>query len=81
MVIDCSPNWGAIPGDNLVDVGVGADGSVWVVNTNDDIFKLNSNGSWNVIGGKLVKIDVGPDGNAWGVNSAGNIYRYTGSSW
>jgi len=61
---------------------VGADGSVWVVNRDDNIYRLNSDGnSWTNIPGKLRHIDVAPDGNAWGVNGDGNIYRYNGAGW
>jgi len=71
--------WVNIPG-GLTDIGAGADGSVWGVNSNDDIYKLNADGStWTQIEGKLKHIDVGPDGNAWGVNSAGGIYRWDGA--
>jgi streptogramin lyase len=74
VTVDCSPNWNYANGAGIVDVGVGSEGSVWCVNYNDDIFRLNPDGvTWTLIDGKLVHIDVGPDGNAWGVNSAGNI--------
>jgi len=76
-VDDCDPVFKNIPG-GAIDVGAGG-GAVWVVNEDDDIFRLNGDGtSWTNIPGKLVKIDVGPDGSAWGVAGNKNIYHYNG---
>ena len=62
------------------DIGVGADGSVWVTASNGAIYKYDGS-KFNPIPGSASRIAVGPDGNAWVVNSSGFIYRYTGSYW
>ena len=60
------------------DIGVGADGSVWIVGTNPvaggyGIYTWTGPGLVPVPGGAVV-ISVGPSGNPWVVNSAGQIY-------
>ena len=67
------------------DVGVGADGSVWVIGTNVlpggyGIWRRTGD-AWTAIPGASVRIDVAPDGNAWVVNSNDMIHRYNGSTW
>lgn len=68
------------------DVGVGADGSVWIIGTNVvagggfDIWKRNATG-WTNIPGGAVRIAVDPHGNAWIVNSSQTIFRYDGTKW
>jgi hypothetical protein len=63
------------------DIGIGADGSVWLIGTNSvggdadlGVFKWDGN-DWAEIGGGGVSISVGADGKAWLVNSVGNIFR------
>ncbi|MCX6180867.1 MAG: M12 family metallopeptidase [Bacteroidetes bacterium] len=63
------------------DVGVGKDGSVWVLSNIAEaggygIYKYNGY-SFNKIAGGAVAIDVDPNGNPWVVNSAGSIFRGT----
>jgi Tectonin domain len=69
------------------DIGVGADGSVWMIGTdhvgtgNDGrIYKLKGK-TWERIPGGGVRIAVGPDGMPWVVNSSTHIFRYDGNSW
>ena len=67
------------------DVGVGADGSVWIIGTNVvpggfDIWKRNATG-WTNIPGGAQRIAVDPHGNAWIVNSSQTIFHYDGSKW
>jgi hypothetical protein len=67
------------------DVGVGADGSVWIVGTNVvpggfDIWKRNATG-WTNIPGGAQRIAVDPSGNAWIVNNSQTIFHYDGSKW
>jgi hypothetical protein len=68
------------------DVGVGADGSVWIIGTNAvgssdfDIWRRNATG-WTNIPGGAQRIAVDPTGNAWIVNSSQTIFRYDGSKW
>jgi Tectonin domain len=78
--------WVHYPG-RAQDIGVGADGSVWVIGTNrvgegydGGVFKLNGK-VWEPIPGGGVRIAVGPDGLPWVVNSVNEIFRYDGSSW
>jgi len=69
------------------DVGVGADGSVWIIGTNVqpggfDIWKRNAAGTgWTNIPGGAQRIAVDATGNAWIVNSTQTIFRYDGSKW
>ena len=67
------------------DVGVGADGSVWVIGTNAvgggyGIYRRTNN-SWVNIPGGAERIAVDPQGHAWVVNSSNNIFRHDGTKW
>ena len=75
--------WHQTPG-GAKDIGVGANGKVWVIGTNKEgggygIYRWDN--KWTKIGGSAVRIDVDPKGNAWVVNNKGNIYRYDGKKW
>lgn len=72
-------SWKQVPG-SLKWVSVGADGTVWGVNENDDIFRRTGD-TWTQIPGKLKQISVGNADNVWGVNSNDYIYRRTGDTW
>lgn len=82
--INAHAQWEFIAGQAR-DVGVGADGSAWVIAWTSTpggygIAKWNGN-FWENIPGGATRIDVGPNGRPWVVNDAGNIFRYNGSSW
>lgn len=67
------------------DVGVGADGSVWVIGTNPvpggyTIWRRVNNAWVNVPGG-AERIAVNPQGNAWVVNNTQTIFRHDGTKW
>jgi hypothetical protein len=67
------------------DVGVGANGSVWVVGVNAvpggfGIWQWTG-GGWAPVPGGAVAIAVDPRGNPWVVNSAHQIFHWTGPSW
>jgi Streptogramin lyase len=67
------------------DIGVGADGTVWIIGTNPvggshDIWRRNATG-WTNIPGGAERIAVDPSGNAWVVNNTHNIFRYDGSKF
>ncbi len=67
------------------DVGVGANGAVWVIGTNPvpggySIWKRVNNAWVNVPGG-AERIAVDPQGNAWVVNNSQNIFRHDGTKW
>ena len=88
--------WKHLPGAAR-DIGVGADGTVWVIGTDGgaarhpltgkkmgrDDFGIHrwTGRTWEKIPGGAARIAVGPKGNAWVVNSAGEIFRHDGSSW
>jgi len=72
--------WVELPGE-AGDIGVGADGSVWVVGTADDdwdalkgIYRWNGV-SWDRVYGDGLDISVGPDGLPRVTNVFGEIYR------
>jgi hypothetical protein len=67
------------------DIGVGNDGSVWLVGTDPttggySIYSRNGN-QWNRVGGGGVRIDVDGRGNPWIVNAEGEIYRRERNQW
>jgi hypothetical protein len=80
-----SGSWQIKPGC-ASDIGVGADGSVWITGCNAitggyGIHKWNGSG-WpqdSALGG-AVRIAVGPTGIPWIVNSSGEIFRRTSAN-
>ena len=72
--------WKKMPGSAL-DIGAGANGSVWVVGADRTPFSWNGNGWKKMPGAGVVRIDVGPKGDAWIVNANGQIYNWTGTKW
>lgn len=73
--------WRRMPG-YAKDIGIGADGSVWVIGSNDraggyGIYRFNG-ASWDRIAGSASQISVAPDGTPWVVNNDGEIYRGVG---
>jgi Tectonin domain len=78
--------WERVPG-SAQDVGVGADGSVWIIGTNpsatpDDFGAHKWTGKdWQGVEGGGVRIDVDPSGNPWMVNSKGEIFRRVNDTW
>ncbi len=79
-----SAQWQSI-GGQARDVGVGANGTVWVIGWTAvpggyNIARWNGN-FWEDIPGGAVRIDVDPNGNAWVVNDAGFIFRWDGQAW
>ncbi|CAG8745558.1 21364_t:CDS:2, partial [Gigaspora margarita] len=64
----------------LKNVSVAADGTVWGVNGNDDIFRWNGV-SWESIAGKLKQIYTSNASYIIGTNSANEIYQYRRGSW
>lgn len=70
-------DWVRVPGDAR-DIGVGADGSVWVIGSDErqggyGIYHWNG-GGWVKVRGSARQVSVGPDGNPWVVNRDGEIY-------
>jgi hypothetical protein len=78
--------WAQLPGA-AHDIGVGANGTAWVIGTNPvgggfGIYRYNAaSKNWDTMPGGAVRIDVDPQGNPWVVNDGGNIYRWTGGNW
>ena len=78
--------WHQLPGF-AKDIGVGADGSVWITGTNpsatpDDFGAHKWTGKdWLGVEGGGVRIDVDPGGNPWMVNSKGEIFRRVKDAW
>ena len=67
---------GAHPGSGT-EVGVGANGSVWIVGTNPvgfRAFTTAAGNGWTPIAGGAVSIAVDPSGHPWIINSAHQIY-------
>ena len=80
--------WEQIDGE-ATDIGVGADGSVWVIggskteiNDGYGIYRLSVRG-WEQIDkdGGAIRIDVDPSGNPWVVDKNENIFRRSGDEW
>ena len=82
--LQAQPQWQRLPG-NASDIGVGADGSVWAIGTDErgggyGIYHwLDS--SWQRVDGGALRIDVGPDGIPWIVNNSHSIYRLQDGAW
>ena len=77
--------WAQRPG-SANDVGIGDDGSVWVVGTDPEpgnnfgIHRWRGD-RWEKVAGGAVRIAVGPQGQPWIVNRANQIQYLTGSGW
>jgi Tectonin domain/Metallo-peptidase family M12B Reprolysin-like len=71
--------WAQVSGA-LKWVSVGSDGTVWGVNSSDDVFRWTGSG-WTHIAGKLKQISVGTAARVWGVNSNDDVFQWTGSGW
>ncbi len=77
-------DWSQRPG-RASDIGGGADGSVWMLGTENEpgghrIYRWNGP-DWQEVGGRAVRIDVDPSGNAWVVNKNNDIFRFDGQGW
>ena len=64
-----------MPGEAL-DVGIGADGSVWVAGKGGNgIHRWNGVSGWDAIEGAGLHISVGPNGLPWVANVYNEIFR------
>jgi hypothetical protein len=90
IAIKYSPTWRQETSESANDVGVGANGHVWIISDipytgyggGYYIKRRLSNGTWDGSnGGTAVRIAVDPSGNAWVVNGLQQIWRWTGSAW
>lgn len=76
--------WRQMPGA-AVDIGMGANGSLWVVGANAvpggfGVYRWNGQG-WDDMRGGAVRIDVDPQGNAWVANDKGEMFRFANNAW
>ncbi len=69
-----SPSFTIVPGA-LQEISVGADGSVWGLNSSQQIFTYSSSG-WTNIPGTLSQIAVASSTAVWGLNEQGQIYHW-----
>jgi len=71
--------WKHIPGTAL-DIGAGANGSVWHIDVNQHIYNWTGR-NWRKVNGAAKRIDVGPQGHAWVINRSNIIFRWNGKGW
>jgi hypothetical protein len=71
--------WDSVSG-GLKHVSVGADGTAWGVNANDQIFRRGG-GAWIPVPGALKQISVGNSTAVWGVNASNQIFQWNGTGW
>jgi virginiamycin B lyase len=72
--------WVPVDG-GLTSLSVAADGTVWGVNSNQDVFRWEGEKWAGIQSAKLTNISVGSANNVLGVNAAGEAVRWTGSNW
>eukprot|EP00484_Ammonia_sp_Unknown_P020146 CAMPEP_0197032744 /NCGR_PEP_ID=MMETSP1384-20130603/11337_1 /TAXON_ID=29189 /ORGANISM="Ammonia sp." /LENGTH=960 /DNA_ID=CAMNT_0042462447 /DNA_START=229 /DNA_END=3111 /DNA_ORIENTATION=- len=59
----------------LDHISIGWDGTMWGIDTSDNIYAYSeSASSWSQIGGSLKQISVGSSSNVWGINVNNYIY-------
>jgi hypothetical protein len=56
-------------------IGIGAEGSVWIVDNESRVQMLDASGGWLRQDGRFNEIAVGPDGRAWAVTADNRIFR------
>lgn len=76
-----------LPGSGAMDIGVGANGTVWILGTK---YLKDANGyaisywkddRWIQVDGGARRIAVGPDGSPYIVTGVGSIYHRVNDSW
>jgi len=73
-------SWSLLPG-LANDVGLGANGSLWVVGTTKRLFRYDGVG-WELMhDADHLAVDVDPAGNAWAIRTNNEIWRQDGNSW
>ncbi len=74
--------WHRVVG-TAIDIGVGANGHIWVINTHGWIYRRhhNPNDGWENMDWKAVRIDVDPEGLAWIVQADGEIWNSGPGGW
>lgn len=83
VAIMTGSKWIYVNGVVAKDIGVGANGKVWILGTGahggDNNILRRDGELWVLIPGNATRIAVGPDGNAWIVSASGAVYRYHGN--
>src|SRR4029453_6237013 len=74
------PPWTAFAGPRAKDVAVGANGVLWIIATDGNIYRWDGTQFQQVPGGAK-RIAVDPTGRAWVVNDGGEIFRWGESTW
>jgi hypothetical protein len=65
---------------NLSQIRVGADGTVWGINSSQNIFRFDGNQFGNVPG-QLTQISVGNSAHVWGLTQQQTIFRFDGNQF
>ena len=78
------PVWNRLEG-GAFDVGIGADGAVWVIGTDERSGGFGiyywAGSRWQRVKGAAVRIDVEPDGTPWVVNDKHQIHQWVNGDW
>ena len=72
-------SWTQVPG-SARDIGIGAEGDVWIMRADGSIARWNiARNDWDPTNGTGAQISVGPGGTPWGVQDNGMIWYGTPS--
>jgi hypothetical protein len=89
-LLGSAPAWQPYPSQLANDIGVGANGAVWIttntqLSSGDFTIKRWNNAlptpGWESMPGGAVRIAVDPNGDAWIVNKQSQIYRWRLGAW
>ena len=70
---DLETDWEHVEGA-AVDVGVGANGAVWVTDAHSNQIYRHTGSTWEGMGGNAIRIDSGPENDAYAVAADGNVW-------
>jgi Tectonin domain len=78
-------SWASQKPGAATSVSVGADGSIWILGTNQvpggyGVYQWTGS-TWDEVPGAAVSIAVGPYGGPWVINSAHQIFHRVGTAW
>ncbi len=62
-------------------IGIGANGSVWVVGTNKAVYNRTGNTWQRVDSSEITRVAVDPQGNPWVIGGGGAMYRRVNNAW
>ncbi len=79
LLAEGGTDWVKLPG-KAVDIGAGANGSVWVAGTDSRPYSWTGK-DWYRVKGGIVRLDMGPKGDTWAVAKDGTIWSWNGHSW